>query len=185
MREAESHNLGGAVGRAQISTKISVSALTGRRWRQSARLPLLSAAMVRRKHGSCLLALSVVACSCAAAGAHSPLSATPAVILRRASASADGATLSRCSGAAGASCLRLKGGGRLNIDKREKTDVEMAEADAVTATLSKIISKNRPVVQESARFKFRRLFPAAVLHCVPCCLYLSRLLVNTPQDTFH
>jgi len=95
-----------------------------------------------------MLALSLLACSCAAAGALSPLRASPAVTLRRAGASASSETLARCGDTVGASCLRLKGGQNRG-GNHEKTDVEMADAEAIKATLKKVISKNRPVAQQS------------------------------------
>ena len=85
--------------------------------------------MVRLRNSGrcCLAALAVLACACAgqAGAATAPLGTLPrpALALRRAgSASDNGGRYSP---------LRLKGGGRLNLGATEKTDEQMAEAEAL------------------------------------------------------
>lgn len=119
--------------------------------------------MVRRKGGRCILA--VLACSLASVAAALLLDAEgaqPALTLRRASAvdyvslsqlAKAGISLAKCDnvGTSPGLSLRLKGGGRLNIDQRpeDKSDTQMAEDEALKATLKKVISKNRPIAQQS------------------------------------
>lgn len=93
--------------------------------------------MVRQNAGRAMLALALLASSCAeaAAGAGSPQTRS-GITLRRANAGAEIAS-SRCSGPIrGGSwqcqgALRLKGGGRLAMrEDRAKTDQEMGESSA-------------------------------------------------------
>ena len=103
------------------------------------------APMVLRRDGGCLTALALLACACATGAAAPPSPRLrPAFALRRAGGPNGHGALYRP--------LRLKGGGRLNLDKREKTDVEMAEAAALNVELQKFISKNRPIAQEASRY---------------------------------
>ena len=102
--------------------------------------------MVRRMGGCCLAALAVLACACGAGA-----STAPHGTLQR-----PGLALQKAGNVAGHVVpfrpLRLKGGGRLNLGNKDKSDAEMAEADALTAKLTKVISKNRPIAQESSRY---------------------------------
>jgi len=115
---------------------------------------LRAAAMLRRNDGRCMLALAVLACSCAAAAAAAAAThgvSRPVIALRRAGTAGHGKP-AQCSGAgADAQCLRLKGGGRLAMRERDAGDQAMfeAEREALKATLSKVISKNRPIAAQS------------------------------------
>ena len=144
---------GAEAGRAEQSSE------PGRRVVRATSAPaLFAAAMLRRNDGRCLLALAVFACSCGAAAAAAAAGAArgaprPAVGLRRAGA-AGRASGPECTGPlADARCLRLKGGGRLSMRERSEGDQAMkdAEDEALKATLSKVISKNRPIAAKSNR----------------------------------